>query len=413
MGLNLNKEARPMIFVWTIVLVIAVVALFLAFVLLDIYLGQRRLKKETEIHLSPVRLSDVNLFSDGRRFFDSLEKDITHAKDHIHISFFIYKNDQIGKEFCTLLINMAQKGVRVRLLLDALCVLTFPRKARKALADAGVSLAFSAKPYFPFFFYSLNRRNHRKLAIIDGKIAYVGGFNVGDEYLGRKADMGDWRDYHLRLEGGAVSDIQRQFLKDWETSTHEKVTGAAYYPDLPKGRYEMKLIGTNAYFLENLFIDHLERAKKRIFIGSPYFIPSKKLLNILIQKLDRGVEVTLLIPAKKDHPFVHPASYAYLRPLLEHGARVFHFYEGFYHAKVFLVDDESCYMGTANFDLRSFNWNDEMNVFIYSKPLIDEIEILTQKDLLKSMELTLDDVRRRPFIEKMKTRLSVVLSPFL
>ena len=289
----------------------------------------------------------------------------------------------------------------------------FSKKSRRQLRAGGVSLAFSAKPFFPFFFYSLNRRNHRKLSIIDGKIAYFGGFNVGDEYLGRKADFGDWRDYHLRLEGTAVKDIQTRFLKDWNEATKENISGTNYFPELPDGRHEMKLIPTSAYFLEDLFIDHLMRAKERIFIGSPYFIPTKRLMNTLIQQLDSGVQVTLLIPTKKDHPFVRPASYTYFKPLLEHGAHIFHFYQGFYHAKVFIVDHVSCYMGTANFDRRSFNWNDEMNGFIYCHDLIEEIEAMTKKDLLRSVELTLEDLSRRPLREKVSTKLSTILSPFL
>ncbi|MGV3489663.1 MAG: cardiolipin synthase [Tuberibacillus sp.] len=402
-----------MVIVWTIVLILAVAALLIFFVLLDIWLGHRKLKEKGDIGLSRTRMSDVIVFSDGRRFFDSLEKDILQAKRHIHIAFFIFRNDDIGKEICELLMKKAQSGVEVRLLLDALGAFTFSRKARKQLRKAGVSLAFSAKPYFPFFFYSLNRRNHRKLSIIDGNIAYFGGFNVGDEYLGRKADMGDWRDYHLRLVGTGVQDIQTCFLNDWHEATKEQLSKPEYFPELFDGRHKMKLIPTNAYFLEDLYIDHLLRAKERIFIGSPYFIPTKRLLNALIQLLDRGVQVTLLIPTKKDHPFVRPASYTYFRPLLDHGARIFHFYQGFYHAKVFIVDDVSCYMGTANFDRRSFDWNDEMNGFIYSKQLIEEIVAMTKKDLLRSVELTLDDLKHRPLHEKLSTKLSTILSPFL
>jgi cardiolipin synthase A/B len=402
-----------MVIIWTIALIVTIAVLFILFVILDIWLGFRKLKRDSDIGLSPGRLSDVQLFSDGRRFFDALDKDIEKATDHIHISFFIFRVDLIGTEIVDLLITKAQQGVEVRLLLDAIGCLRFPRKVKRKLRDGGVLLAFSAKPYFPFFFYSLNRRNHRKLQIIDGKVAYFGGFNVGDEYLGRKADMGDWRDYHIRVDGQGVYDLQAQFLKDWNESAKTNVDGDRYFPELKEGTHEMKLIGTDGYFLEDLFVDHLSRAQERIFIGSPYFIPTNRLMKTLIKQLERGVKVTLLLPSKKDHPCVRPASYAYFSPLLERGAQIFHFYQGFYHAKVFIVDHVSCYMGTANFDQRSFNWNDEMNGFIYSEKLIREIEEMTMKDLTRSEELTLNDLKKRPLYEKVKTKMSMLLSPLL
>lgn len=402
-----------MVVVWTIALILILLVLFLFFVILDIWLGYRKLKRDSDIDLLHGRLSDVQLFSDGRRFFDALEKDITAAKDHVHISFFIFRVDEVGRAIVNLLNQKAQEGVEVRLLLDALGCMHLPKKTKKAFKDSGVQLAFSAKPFFPFFFYSLNRRNHRKLQIIDGKTAYFGGFNVGDEYLGRKADMGDWRDYHLRLIGKGVEDIQTQFLKDWRESTKEEVSGKRYFPKLEDGRHEMKLIGTDGYFLEDLFIDHLSRAKERIFIGSPYFIPTKRLMKTLTEQLARGVKVTLLLPAKKDHPCVKPASFNYFSSLLEGGAKIFHFYQGFYHAKVFIVDNVSCYMGTANFDKRSFNWNDEMNGFIYSENLIQEIEEMTERDLMRSEELSLTDLKERTILEKVKTKASALFSPLL
>lgn len=408
-----KKEGRPLAILWTIALVIAVIIIIAVFAGLDIWLGFQKFKRRKQPPTPPVRKSDVQLFGDGRRFFNALKEDMEKATHHIHLSFYIFRADQIGEEIIRDLINKVKDGVKVRLLLDAVGCAILSRKARKQLHEGGVELAFSAKPFFPYFFYSLNRRNHRKIAVIDGLTGYFGGFNVGDEYLGRKADKGDWRDYHLRLTGEGVKDLQKQFLRDWHDATSKKIDDPDYYPDLTPGAHSLKLFATNADHLETSFIDHLSKAKKRVFIGTPYFVPSRRLEQTLHRLLDEGVALTLLLPMKKDHPFVKPVSYVYFKPLLEKGARVFHYYHGFYHAKVFIVDDDVCYIGTANFDMRSLIWNDEMNGYIYDQALIKEIEAITAKDLKHAIEITLKDINRRPIGEKSKSALSQPLAPLL
>lgn len=402
-----------MVVFWTIALIVVLLGLFVFFVLLDIYLGYKKFSKGKAPSSSPARLNDVEWFNDGRRFFDRLKNDIKSANHHIHLSFFIFRSDWIGGEIIDALIAKAREGVKVRLLIDALNGLGLTKKARKSLREAGVELAFAAKPFFPFFFYALNHRYHRKIAVIDGSIGYLGGFNVGDEYLGRKAEMGDWRDYHIRIVGQGVKDLQDQFLKDWETATRNRVEGERHYPTAASGPHELQFIATDGCGLEDLYIHHFRQAEERLVIGSPYFVPSRRLQAALMGLLERGVELTILLPAKKDHPFVRPVSYRYLTPLLKKGARVYHFYQGFYHAKAFIVDRKIACLGTANFDMRSLYWNDEINGFFYDRKSIEEIEAMMQKDLHQAYKVTLRDVQNRPLLEKIKTWLSAPLAPFL
>ncbi|GGH87043.1 cardiolipin synthase [Pullulanibacillus pueri] len=393
------------------ILVVIIFILFAA--ILDVVIAFKKGIGKTQAPSPSARWSNVAMFNDGHRFMDALKRDMEGAQHHIHLAFFIFRYDQIGKEMIEALIKHANRGVEVRLLLDAIGSKGFPKKARKKLEAAQIQFAYTAKLYFPFTIYALNRRNHHKTVVIDGKTGYFGGFNIGDEYLGKKTDMGDWRDYHLKIEGGGVKDLQDQFLSHWNKANKTQITGDVYYPKLERGHYEMKIIPTAGVGLESLFIDHLSRAQKHVFIGTAYYIPTKGLQKALLELLKRNVDVTILLPLRKDHPFVRPVSYHYLGPLLKHGAKVYHFYQGFYHAKVFIVDDVSCYMGTANFDQRSFLWNDEMSGFIYDKKLISEIEKMTKEDIRRSMTFTYDDLKKRPLIEKVKTQLSLPLAPLL
>lgn len=395
-------------------IVLIVVILIILGIILDLYLGYKVKHKNLPIAKATTGHNDITTFIDGRQLFSTLEKDIQSASNYIHMSFFIFRNDQIGNTYLQILMNKAQSGVTVRLLVDAVGSRKLPKKQIKNLKKAGVHFSFAAKPTFPFFFYHLNRRNHRKITVIDGKIGYFGGFNIGDEYLGRKAELGLWRDYHLRLTGGSVLKLQEQFSDDWSDATEEKIPRDGSNTSVQTGGTELTLLPTYGRQLEQAFIDRINQAKKTLFIGSPYFIPSGPLQKALLNRLEDGVKMTILLPIKKDHPLVKPASYHYLKPLLEKGCRLYHFYQGFYHAKVFIIDNKSCYIGTANFDLRSLFWNDELNGFIDDQTFAQEITNLVNKDIKeRSTAVTLEDINNRSLLEKMKTSLSVLFAPFL
>ncbi|WP_085522597.1 cardiolipin synthase [Tuberibacillus sp. Marseille-P3662] len=398
----------------TIILAILLIIILTLFgIMLDLYLGFKTHQHTRPFFKPPSRHSNIDLFMDGRRFFDTFKEDISQSQDYVHIEFFIFREDSLGQEMIQLMKRKAQEGVRVRLLLDKLGSFAFSKRTQKELTAAGIEIAFTAKAKFPYFFYHLNCRNHCKIAILDGKTGYYGGFNVGDEYLGKAPKFGDWRDYHLKLSGEGIIDLYDQFTRDWEGATNEKLNSKR--PDILEktGQSEMRLVSTYGKDLEDEFIDHLSRAQETIFIGSPYFIPSQRLLNLLLEKLKQGVQITILLPLKKDHPCVKPASYKYLTPLVNKGARIFHFYQGFYHAKVFIVDKVNCYLGTSNFDKRSLFWNVEINGFIYDKNLIKKIDLMTKKDLAQSVEVTQENLEQRTWIQKLKTQASALLSPFL
>jgi len=399
--------------IWTITLIFSVIILIIVVLLVELAIG---FKKEIGKHPASTfdsSYTTFTLFNDGHRFIDALKRDMAQAKHHIHLTSFIFRYDQIGQELIDILLRHARNGIKIRLLLDYLGSHSFPKKIQKNLKAAGIELGFTAKPTFPFTIYSINRRNHHKTVVIDGHIGYCGGFNIGDDYLGNKSTTGDWRDYHLRLEGEGVENLQKQFLYDWKRTCHQSLNGKAFFPALPQGKSRISFVSSFGKDLEQLFIDHLSKAQSHIFIGTPYFIPTKHMQHILIDLLERNIEVTLLLPLKRDHPFVRPASYHYLGQLLKHGAKVYHFYQGFYHAKVFIVDDSHCCLGTANFDQRSFFWNDEMSAFIYDQECVAEVKKMAMEDIERSIPFTLTDYKKRSLYEKLKTTLSLLLSPLL
>ena len=318
--------------IFWIVLIIIILLLLLR---LDYSLGRKSHLKKLEDEEFPLRDSNISLYSTGETLFNDLFIDIQNAKEHVHVQFYILKDDDFSKKFVSLVKQKAEQGVKVRLLVDWVGSHNVTKEMEKDLSRSGVSFAYSNKPNFPYYFYKLNARNHRKISVIDGKIGYIGGFNIGKEYLGEDPKFGFWRDYHLKLTGEGVADLQSQFLEDWYGTTKESVANQdSYFPPLPKGKSKSKLISTNGAYLEGHFINMIKLAEQEIIIGSPYFVPSEQLKKELINAVKRNVRVQILLPKKPDHPLVKEAAIPYMDELSKVGIQ-FHMYtRGFYHAKV-------------------------------------------------------------------------------
>ena len=398
------------------ILAIAFIALFILFLWLriDYKLGRKNILNRSKRKEFPLRKSNFSFFIDGGNLFDDLFNEIRNAREHVHISFYIVKNDEFSSEFLSLLMKKAQEGIQVRLLLDWVGSFRVSRKKIRALRDSGVDFSFSHKPKFPFLFYSLNKRNHRKITVIDGKIGYIGGFNIGKEYLGHDPNLGAWRDYHLKATGEGVNDMQSQFLSDWEDATSVHLhSNQEYFPRLTEGKFVHRFVPTDGAFLKARFIDLIQQAKTQIMIGTPYFIPGKEIRDELIAAANRGINVEIMVPMKSDHPLVKEAAFPYFKPLIQAGCQVRQFYYGFYHAKIIVIDDVICDIGTANFDKRSLYINHEFNCFIYDKPFITLVKKNLRQEMSQAEELTLDFLRNRSIVEKVKTTIATLISHFL
>ncbi|WP_019243245.1 MULTISPECIES: cardiolipin synthase [Bacillus] len=381
---------------------------------IDFHLGRKKHLSLVKSISFPKRKSTITLYTAGEELFDKMFDDIRNACHHIHIEFYIVKNDKISKRFISLLKKKATEGVEVRLLLDWMGSLSFKGKTIKELRNSGVKFAYSHAPKFPFFFYSSQERNHRKITIIDGHIGYLGGFNIGKEYIGADPKLSPWRDYHLRIKGEGVQDLEMVYLTDWQEATGATLnTKQIYIQRDGTGVHSHQIIPTEGAFLEEQFISLIQKATTSIIIGTPYFIPSNRIMNELLKVLKAGITLSIIVPYESDHLLVKEASYTYFRKLLEVGATVYQYQKGFFHAKYILIDEQILDIGTANFDKRSLFLNHEVNCFIYDKNCIQNFKKAIDQDIQNSTILSFRDLSNVSTWIKLKEKMAHLLSSFL
>lgn len=364
--------------------------------------------------------NDVQVYTDGRDKFDTLLEDLEHARDHIHIQYYIFRLDGIGKQIEEILINKAKSGVKVRMLFDDIGSRGLHVKNFNELIESGGEVAAFFPALLPLINPRLNYRNHRKIVIIDGRIGYIGGFNVGDEYLGLSKKFGYWRDTHLRIEGSAVHPLQTRFILDWNQASPKTNLqyNERFFPAIPrKGDVGLQIVssGPDSEWedIKDGYLKMIFQAKDYIYIQTPYFIPDTSMLDALRIACLSGVDVRIMIPNKPDHMFVYWATYSNVGILLKAGARIYIYENGFIHAKQIVVDDQVSSVGTANIDVRSFRLNFEVNAFIYDRKKSHELAEIFEEDIQNSTELTLDAYLGRERLIKLKESISRLLSPIL
>ncbi|MGE7984379.1 cardiolipin synthase [Solibacillus sp. NPDC093137] len=364
--------------------------------------------------------NDVKIFDDGSDKFEALINDIQHAKNHIHIQYYIFKLDNLGQRIVNALIKKAKQGVKVRVLFDEMGSRGVRKRHFKDLIEAGGEVEVFFPSILPLINPRLNFRNHRKISIIDGRIGYIGGFNVGDEYLSLSDRFGYWRDTHLRIEGSAVHPLQTRFILDWNQASakNDICYAERYFPIIPqKGTAALQIISsgpdTEWEVIKNNYLHLITNAKKYVYIQSPYFIPDESFFDAIRIAALSGLDVRIMIPNKPDHMFVYWATYSYVGPLVEAGAKVYHYEKGFIHAKMIVVDDEIASVGTANIDVRSFSLNFEVNALLYDRVLAHRLAEIFESDILDCSELTFELYKNRSSFIKFKESISRLLSPIL
>lgn len=364
--------------------------------------------------------NDVKIFVDGSDKFEALINDISHAKNHIHIQYYIFKLDNLGQRIVNALIKKAKQGVKVRVLFDEMGSRGVRKRHFKELIEAGGEVEVFFPSILPLINPRLNFRNHRKISIIDGRIGYIGGFNVGDEYLSLSDRFGYWRDTHLRIEGSAVHPLQTRFILDWNQASakNDICYAERYFPIIPqKGTAALQIISsgpdTEWEVIKNNYLHLITNAKKYVYIQSPYFIPDESFFDAIRIAALSGIDVRIMIPNKPDHLFVYWATYSYVGPLVEAGAKVYHYEKGFIHAKMIVVDDEIASVGTANIDVRSFSLNFEVNALLYDRLLAHRLAEIFESDILDCSELTFELYKNRSNFIKFKESISRLLSPIL
>lgn len=360
----------------------------------------------------------IDIYTDGVDKFTALLKDLESATDHIHLLYYIIRHDQLGKQIADVLIKKAREGLEVRLLYDDMGSRSLSRKYIRRLKNAGVHVDAFFPPKIPKINFKINFRNHRKLAIIDGKIGYIGGFNIGDEYLGKKKKFGYWRDTHLRIYGDAVRNMQTRFILDWnQASRNDILYEEHYYAADPKGDVGVQIVSSGPDSdweqIKYGYIKMILSAKEYIYMQTPYFIPDESLMDALRVAALSGVKVKIMIPNKPDHPFVYWATLSHIGDMLEAGAEAYIYQNGFMHAKTIVVDGEVASVGTANIDVRSFRLNFEVNAFLYDMDIAQQIVDIFLKDIELSTQMTRKLYQKRSLGIRFKESISRLLSPIL
>lgn len=331
--------------------------------------------------------SDFQLYVEGKSFYKQLFTDIREAKQFIYTYFYILSDDKSSHTFLNLLKEKAKEGVNVYLSVDRINDLSFERKMKNELRESGVHFTYSRKPELPFGFYSLHHRNHRRITTIDGEIGYTGGFNMGDEYLGKDKRFGYWRDYHVRIRGEGAKDLEEQFALDWKRDTKEDIKRSTNKAS--KGNTLHTMASYNGHHVAEKYIELIKQAKHSIVITTPYFIAkNKELMNALFGAQKRGVTVKILWSYKPDIPLIKEAAYPYIRQAVKHGITVYGYKKGMFHGKLMLIDNELTVIGTTNITARSFYINDEMNLYIHGGPIVAQVNEALTQDFHDSKEMT-------------------------
>ncbi|NLP28721.1 MAG: cardiolipin synthase [Clostridia bacterium] len=347
--------------------------------------------------------NEIKILNNGEEKFALLKEEFKKAKHHIHMEYYIVKSDTIGNELKDILIEKALEGVKVRIIMDRVGSIFVTKAYLNELRQAGVDViqySYFLAPLLKIINTQINFRNHRKIVVIDGLVGFVGGINIGDEYLG-KGKLGYWRDTHLMVRGDFVLGLQAVFIDDYITikNAHNELSFQGedfkdYFktPSVDKGKV-MQLVRSGPdskhYSIEQAIIKMITLAKKHIYITSPYFVPSESLLNCLKIASLGGIDVKILFPGTYDHLLVYYASRTYLAELSTCGVEVYLYNpSAFIHSKLITVDGKICTIGTANMDRRSFELNYEINAVIYDKEVTEELEIHFFKDLKDSRKIS-------------------------
>lgn len=359
----------------------------------------------------------VALLIDGEATFDSILSGIGTARDYVLVQFYMIHDDGVGRRLQQALIERARAGVRVYVLYDEVGSVGLPARYVETLRDVGIEVSSFKPTQGMWNRFQLNFRNHRKIVVVDGRSSWIGGHNVGDEYLGLDTKFSPWRDTHVRLDGPVAIQLQAIVVEDWYWATRELPqlnwqpqsaddadVAAMIIPSAPTQRLETAGL---------MFVNALNAARERIWLTAPYFVPDEAVLKALELAAFRGVDVRIIIPGQSDSKLVSYAGYYYVRQLRDLGIRFYAYKAGFLHQKVGLVDDSAAWVGTANFDNRSFRLNFEVTALINDDDFAQRMQAMLETDFAHSAPLDPNDLEDRSFIWHLSTSIARLAAPVL
>jgi len=334
--------------------------------------------------------SAITCYNNGKDKFEALMHAIHHAKHHIHLQYYIFADDEIGRKVKEALISKAKAGVEVRVLYDYVGSWDVKNRFFQEMQAAGIEVHAFLRVVFPVFSSKVNYRNHRKVVVIDGVTGFMGGMNIADRYV-KGTTWGPWRDLHFKVEGKGVHGLQSAFLIDWYVASKQLIRGKLYYPDEKIfGDNIMQIVtsgpvGQWRNYLQAVTFS-IANAKKYVYLQTPYFLPTDGLNQALQTSALGGVDVRLMLPKNSDTRTANLASHSFLDEMVKAGVKVYFYHAGFLHSKLLVMDDMLTSIGSANIDFRSFEHNFEINAFVYQESFAQQMKKLFLDDLHQHCE---------------------------
>ena len=362
--------------------------------------------------------NELELLIDGEKTFASILEGIAKAKEYVLLEFYIVRDDTLGRKVQQSLIKKAQEGVKIYFIYDEIGSHQLPESYLNTMREAKIEVYnFHTQKGIKNRF-QINFRNHRKIVIVDGITSWLGGLNIGDEYLSQKKKFGHWRDTHLKITGPSTIAVQKTFIEDWYWATEKHIENLRWTPLLSQKENKKVLIvpSSPSDIVETaslMYLQAINAATERIWISSPYFIPDRAIIKALQLAGLRGVDVRILIPAKADHILVYLAAFTYFENIAVTGVKFFRYNDGFLHQKVMLIDSLHATVGTVNMDNRSFRLNFEIAALISDEAFAQEIKMMFEEDFKNSYEINMQQIHNEPFLFKLITRLARLTSPVL
>lgn len=363
--------------------------------------------------------NSIETFINGEYKFERLIRDIRAAKNFIHIEYYIFRLDSLGKTIIEELKKKVDEGVEVRLLVDGMGSKSLRGKQIKYIRSLGIKFHVFFPGILPYLNIRLNFRNHRKIVVIDGKIGYVGGFNVGDEYVNKGNQFDFWRDTHVRIQGEAVNELNKRFILDWDYASEGEFKDYSKYfvNEKEYGDIGIQIISSGPdhkeEYIKHAYMKIINNAKKNVYIQTPYLVPDEPMKEALKIAALSGIDVRIMVPGKPDHFFMEWILSANMGELLECGVKIYRYQKGFIHSKTIVSDGKVSSIGTANLDIRSFQLNFEINAIIFDKIFAKEQERIFEKDIEYCNLVTLEEYKNRGRIIRIKEALISLISPIL
>ena len=365
----------------------------------------------------PTANNSVEIIQDGASFFSRLIREIYAAKDHIHVQFYIFMDDAMGRLLRDVLIDKAREGVEIRLLYDDVGCWRVDGNFFEEMRCEGMYVQAFLKERFPMLSSSLNYRNHRKIVVIDGKTAFVGGMNVADRYV-TGGEWGKWRDVMLCVSGEAVYGMQVSFLIDWYFADRSLVSGARYFPkiDIPAGPI-MQIVVSNPIGRWREMLQGMgyliSNCKEYLYIQTPYFMPSDFVFTAILNLALSGVDVRIMVPERSDSSITELASRSFLGDVMYAGVKVYLYKGGFLHSKMLVCDGKVASVGSANIDFRSFECNFEINSFVYDEGVAEKLKAAFLEDMRSCRLFTYKEYKECSLWQRFKESLARLFSPVL